>query len=296
MYQSETNNWSYALFSANLYQYMPNLRWDSHERIYNKWLRWHDGREASRRKIFLDHTFSKLSSESGIYILYHLGSHLTAPIALAEQGLKFDIILDRHVYIKSESLFLEMREHLNSAGEYYTFYFSDEPGLLLRCRKSFAEGRSILIFADGASGTSSTLKDRRVGIKFFQNILHVKSGIAVMSFLFDVPLHLILPKISDISILTVNQRIVKKKNEKRDDYVKRSLESVYSVLEERLTLEPWLWECWSYLHLNGMLYLDEVPVDKKINESLIILPLKGKYYMFDRRYFIAQYLNLKISK
>jgi len=283
------NDWDFALFSANLYRYLPAIKWEEHAAIYSRWKSHHDGR--TDHHLLLSGVDRLRGLEPGVLLLYHLGHHLQLPLYLAQAGVCFDIILDREVYIAAPDFFDRLRDEMETGQCTYRYLFSDDPSLLLHVRESLRMGRHLLVFADGASGTRSAAKDTRIVIPFMESEVQLKKGIPFMAYLFGLSIYPIVCMGGDEGLqYTLTEPISVRDGEDRDNFIYRALSVCYAVLEKVLCIEPWRWECWSYLHTNGMLRLGDADLLAGQSVPMLLLTREGRHYLFDRRHYCAQTL------
>ncbi len=287
------SNWDFALFSANLHKYLPEIGWNEHPVIYTRWKDHH----AGQTNLDLCPPLSDMERlrllPTGILLLFHLGHHLQLPIRLAQAGLQFDIVLDRAVYLQSPQLFDRLQGEMNGQGGEYRYLFSDDTSLLLRVRERLRSGRHLLIFVDGASGAAVSAKDKRVAIPFLHGELLLKKGIPLMAYLFGIAIYpLLCEDMPHGRQYALQEAIRTRKGETRDAFIYRTLCQCYAMLGKALHRQPWIWECWPYLHTNGMLQVTDADMLAIWqNDPMLLLPLKEKYYLFDRRYYYAQPLT-----
>lgn len=289
------NDWDFALFSANLHTYMPAIGWPEHPEIYTDWRQYHSGKTDIGHCPPLSDTERLRALPTGIVVLFHLGHHMQLPLRLAQAGLSFDIVLDRSVYRRSQPLFDRLQEEMNIHGRQHAYLFSDDPSLLLRVRERLRKGRHLLVFADAASGAASpsTAKDVRVPIPFLQGELWLKKGIPLMAYLFDVALYPICYQhTTECPSYVLHEPLAVRKQENREDFIRRALCQCYGLLAETVSRRPWVWECWPYLHSNGMLQIVDVDMLSVLkNDPMLLLPLDNKNCLFDRRYYYARTLT-----
>jgi len=250
------NSWSFALFSANLHRYLPKLDWPQHETVYINWKDHH-------RKKPLDELLDKREIDvqvlesfrnPAIITLFHLGDHLVWPVLLAQNGIHFNVVLDRAVYLDAKGLFDQLLTKLGAYGHTPELLYSDDRALLLKIRSRIAKGQHLLCFADGASGSGTIKKDKRLPIRFLEGTLWLKKGIPFISHVFGMPVISLLPQgVGDIEQLRLHKTILPAEHEDRERYLFRCLQQLYGSLEKKIKNEPHLWECWGYLHKNGML-------------------------------------------
>lgn len=287
------SDWGFALFSANLHQYLPHISWEAHRTIYSKWEKQHSGRIDPGTTLLLAEEQRFRQLPPGILLLFHLGHHLQLPIRLAEAGLLFDILLDREVYLRSQEVFDDLRSQMNDRGRAYEYLFSDDPSVLLRVRYRLQDRRHVLVFADGASGTRPDAKDGRVAIPFLEGEVRLKKGIPFMAYLYGLSLYPIMCGDSvDRPLYQLGKPIAPQKDENRTAFIYRALCECYTMLGDVLQKEPWRWECWSYMHANGMLQLEDADLESaRRDDPILLLPLQERYCLFDRRYYQAQPLT-----
>lgn len=284
------NSWSFALFSANIHRYLPQFSWEEHQILYHKWMDYHRERSLSHqlRHKQIDEGVVHACRCPSIITIFHLGDHLVWPILLAQNGIRFNVILDRNVYQDAKKVFDRLLNQLSTYGYTPELLFSDDPGLLLKIRSRKAKGQHLLCFADGSSGSSIPTKDERVSIPFMAGEIRLKKGIPFMSHLFAMPILSLLPVTkAGMQYLKIDRIIAPSTGEKRDTYVPRCLREIYLGLEQIVRTAPFTWECWGYLHRNGMIgkILDIQIVGD--GYALIQLPWNNKKIWFDRVNYTA---------
>lgn len=290
------SDWEFALFSANIHQFFPTMSWEEHDTLYDKWRTFHHHVRPPLALTVVNIDQLKTLTP-GILTLFHLGCHLESPIALADSGLVFDIILDEQVYTTSRGVLNDMLQKLNDLGHgSYTFLFSSDPKLLLKCRSSFKKGKHVLVFADGSSGSTESNKDLRTRVPFLAGDLCCKQGIPRLAFIFDVKIYpfVTTQNHTNATSLELQSIIAPKSGQKKDDFTRTALTALYRMLERAIQNNPWRWECWSYLHSNGMLDTDLGRRNEQFagqGPYLFVRARKG-FCLFDRRYYCVQEINL----
>src|SRR5690606_2152135 len=223
------NSWSFALFSANLHRYLPKLDWPQHETVYINWKDHH-------RKKPLDELLDKREIDvqvlesfrnPAIITLFHLGDHLVWPVLLAQNGIHFNVVLDRAVYLDAKGLFDQLLTKLGAYGHTPELLYSDDRALLLKIRSRIAKGQHLLCFADGASGSGTNKKDKRLPIRFLEGTLWLKKGIPFISHVFGMPVISLLPQgVGDIEQLRLHKTILPAEHEDRERYLFRCLQQL----------------------------------------------------------------------
>lgn len=280
--------WHYALFSAHIHRYLPALSWGEHAALYQRWRVYHQPQPVHAALHWDTSLLADLKlGAPQILVLFHLGMHAFLPQVLADEGIQFDLLLDRKVFAQHQTLFAALQTARQEQGACYRFLMSDDPQVLLKARSAIQAGRHLLIFADGNSGTSDQI-DKKVKISFLANDLFVRKGIALLSALLGAS---ILP-ISHRTVaghrqLLTGTAIGQLPNEKREVYIQRSMQLLYDFLSSQIRDEPWRWECWGYLHKLNCYQL-EAPRHAELDltsESNIGIVLQGRNGIFNREYF-----------
>ena len=279
------NSWSFALFSANLHRYLPKLDWPQHETVYINWKDHHQKKPLDEllNKREIDAQVLESFRAPSIITLFHLGDHLVWPVLLTQNGIRFNVVLDRAVYLDAKNLFDKLLLQLGAYGHAPELLFSDDRALLLKIRSRMADGQHLLCFADGASGSETIKKDERLPIQFLEGTLWLKKGIPFISHVFGMPVVSLLPhKINEIELLQRHQIILPAVQEDRRAYMRRCLQQLYGSLEKKIKNEPHLWECWGYLHQNGM--LGKIIDNQFFNDISATIPVmwNDKLVTFDR--------------
>ncbi|QQD11634.1 hypothetical protein [Sphingobacterium sp. UDSM-2020] len=285
------HSWAYALFSAHLHRYLPALKWEDHLMVYEKWKSVHIPKPMASTCQWERSFIQEWDVDTPhIICLYHLGMHAQIPRVLAEQGFCFDILMDRHVFEKQQTPLIQLQTELNRNEREYRFLMSDDPQVLLKARTAIKKGKHLLVFADGNSGTSESL-NKKVRIDFLAADIYVRKGIALLSFLLQIPVipitHVFIN--DDYYSVVAGNRICVQPYENRDCYITRCMQQVYDFLAIEISRSPWNWECWSYLHEMNC-YSIAVPTIKEIGEQnadagIIHIQLAGEKGVFYRKYF-----------
>jgi len=282
---NELSSWRFAVFSSHLHHFIPEIPWEEHIVIFQKWEQYH-----SPQNKLLDLTNMRLSNKidwhglpAGILVLFHLGDHLFWPQKLADEGVAFDLVMDRAVWEKNTAVLTALQSNCTVNGAKCCYFFSDDPMLIFKIKSSLKQRRHVLIFADGTSAASA--HDKRVEVDFFAEKLAVKPGIALISHLLNCPIYALHSHTKDdILILQLMYISTRDSSVSRESYVLQTMQSLFAGLAGLLLRQPHRWECWGYLHRNGMwdpnlLYLNK---DEKMLVHFVKLPIQDGWAFFDR--------------
>ncbi|WP_313157319.1 hypothetical protein [Sphingobacterium multivorum] len=292
IYSEDNHSWSYALFSAHLHRYMPRLKWEQHQFIYQQWCNYHLPKPLHSNLIWNTDAIESLpEAEPSILVLYHLGMHAYIPQILAENNIQFDILMDRKVFAKHQEEMSALRDLCHEKGTLHSFLMSDDPSVLLKARTTMRAGRHLLIFADGNSGTKDTL-ERKLKVSFLESSIYVRKGIAVLSFLLQMPIVPLAHSVKDGRYyLFMGEEIFRLSHESREDYLLRSMQLLFQFLANQIKDEPWRWECWAYLHVLNCYKIKSYITPNfslKLAENIHI-QLEERNGIFNRKYFCYQF-------
>lgn len=278
------DTWNFALFSAHIHHFLPHIAWDRHPILYRQWKRYHshENRLFDDSNMDLSKAVDWLDLSPGILLLFHLGDHLFWPQKLAQKGVVFDLLMDRVVYEKNATKLRKLQDLCTVNGVKSSYFFSDEPMLIFKMRSSIKQGRHILIFADGTSSASAV--DKRIDVQFLASSIAVKPGIAAISYVLKCPLYAMHSKVIgnrlllDLPTIFCTDTLIN-----RDIYIAQTMQKLFDGLAGELLLHPYRWECWGYLHSNGMWHLPEGKIEVGSQfDHLLKLPKKNGIAFFDR--------------
>ncbi|KKX46729.1 hypothetical protein [Sphingobacterium sp. IITKGP-BTPF85] len=279
------NTWGFALFSSHLHHFIPDIAWEQHIVVFQEWQHYH-----SPKNKLLDLQSMRLSDQidwyglpAGILVLFHLGDHLFWPQKLADEGVAFDLLMDRAVWEKNTAVLTALQSKCTVNGAKCCYFFSDDPMLIFKIRSSLKQHRHVLIFADGTSAASTV--DKRVDVDFLAGKLAVKPGIAVISHLLNSPIYALHSHaIEDVLILDLMHISLPDSSMSRESYVLKTMENLFAGFAAVLKQQPYRWECWGYLHRNGMWDPKVVNLskDEKNLVHFLKLPIQDGWAYFDR--------------
>lgn len=246
---------NFAFFSANLHHFISSIPFEDHEDLFLRFKKYHSARNPAeyRAKVAgLDRHMP-----AGILAVFHLGHHELLPLYLAEAGIDFDILISRKVYHKYEDRLMKHQKTFKLTARHFNFLFAEDANVIFSLRKSLHAGKHILLFADGNLGSDAP-PGQLLPLAFFERILHVRTGIAFISYLLRVPIYPLLDQECNGTIeITAQPKLFPSVRQTRADYIKDAMQQLFDLLSHRLNESCTDWGCWDYLHRNGMLRLEE---------------------------------------
>lgn len=250
-----------AFFSANLHQYLPEIPWQDHTTLFQYHQRLHLARTRPVGKVqgILCRLKPGTSAQPGLLAAFHLGAHTELALSLAHSGVEFDILIDRQVHHRYQDMFRQTDRALIRTGRAPTgFYYSDDPRLFFQVRSSLRSGRHVLIYVDGNGGMDTKGKSTAyLNISFFSGTLWLRQGIALLARMLQAPIYPILnAQDEDQCLIKVLPPIWPDGALSKEEDARRIVGLLYGELENWLQSSGLMyWECWKYLHYNGMLRL-----------------------------------------
>lgn len=185
------------------------------------------------------------------YVSFHLASYRLGLVYLLAQKQKIALVASKEVI---DSQFNKINEiHQFLTGYPISLIDANQSGALFRMRKYLEEGGSLFIYADGNTGADGMTTNNRnlQDIRFLASSIRVRKGASVVSYLCRVPLIPVIPgrdTVSHIPSIEIERAIYPREDEKRDEYILRSLGELYRYLELILLSYPDTWEGWLYIY------------------------------------------------
>ncbi len=292
-----------GLFSANLTNFLPSLPEAQHESLYRNLLR-NLTLEKFDRKVMhlsdvsaLEGDLSLISNKKPfIFCTFHIGSYRLIANVLLRNGYQFSTLVRQDVFEKQQSEFKEYTAKMHDTFKTpskVNILNAEDPRVLLQMTRELQAGRSILVYIDGDSGSG---EEHKTDVKFMNQTVRVRKGIPYASYLSGVPILPIVQyrKKNLQNVLRIGKPISVNKNEGRDQFSQRALNSIYNYFGQYIEKYPDQWEGWSYIH-NSMVIKPELPaiyttysINKKrttyrFNQSRYrIFELESNILLFDR--------------
>ncbi|MBD1429787.1 hypothetical protein [Sphingobacterium litopenaei] len=288
-----------ALFSANLHYFVPDIALESHSEIYQNWKKYHGPKLNKEIRSSLINSFQNY--KPGIIVLFHLGYHLQVIEYLAKKKICFDVLVSKHIKNKFENFFRTLSKDL-PRNLIPNFLEAEDRTVILKIRESLKTNRHILIFADGfVSSKSAKINGSEViSLNFFSNKILVRKGIALISYYFSAPIYPIINvEIEQYIKLDFKSSITAKPEESKDQYINRSLQHLFTLLELRIKDNIEHWECWSYLHLVGAINLASLKLPSAAmtskNDGLVKVEIDNRDFLLDKKNYIFFVIKKKNS-
>jgi len=179
----------------------------------------------------------------------HVGFYQRIPLALVEEKFPVTMLLDTANFEREKSKLAYWEKRF--AGQVPMKYINAElPSAAWEMACDLRAGRILFIWSDGNTGLENTDRAKTVVTVSFcgVNIL-VRKGLAHLSAWTGAPIvHAIAePGKRKTTEIRFEAAIRRQENEPVDDYCRRVLQHLYSVLEEYVRRDPACWEEWYHL-------------------------------------------------
>lgn len=284
----------FALFSANLYQCLPKIPVTLHETLYQKACAHQALAVAEQRcphqleRLKAMNIPSHMYNQPGIVVTYHTGSYRLIGKWLAMHGFPVTLVIASGVLEQQGDTYRRLVAEA-VPGSRFDLLDAERADALLRMRAALREGRYLLVYVDGNTGTAP-LHNTAV-IPFLDSELRVRTGVAHLARLMSCPIYPAINRrmpggdtvFQCPAPLWVPQSANKDTNR---DAACSATAALYSLLAATVVKMPEQWESWFYLHEH--LTLPETSTDKPADEAdpaWITFRQYGRDYRLHRRFF-----------
>ncbi len=296
-----------GLFSANLTNFLPSVTESSHEDIYKNLIRNQTLQNFDREILHL----SDVSDFEGevsmvtrnkspfIFCTFHFGSYWLLINWLGRQNRDFSILVRQELYEQQSVLFGQYYQ--NMMDEFgitskVNILNAEEPGILLKLAREIKNGRSLVVFLDGNTGSGKPEDNTQVN--FLGRKLEVRKGIPYLSYLTGVPIIPVIQyrKKNYKNVLRLGKPLTPDPGQSREAFNEKSLQFIYDIFGRHIKSYPDQWEGWNYIHT--ALILDE---EKETNDKMVseiendvyrfnhgryrIFEMEDNFILFDRNFY-----------
>jgi lauroyl/myristoyl acyltransferase len=191
-----------------------------------------------------------------LYSTFHLGSYRALLGLLTRVGVKFSLVVNNQVYTAQRN---EMLQTLGKIAEMYglqtqiNIINSSDFNAAAKMAKDFRNGYSLVIYADGNTGTGgqSRQDERTSRVKFLGQHIYVRQGPAFFANLFQEPIYPIISyrECKNEILLKFCAPIQPAKKAPRSKVCQEIMQKLFDILEIHLKQFPLQWDHWSSIHL-----------------------------------------------
>ena len=302
-----------AIFSANLTNFMPHLPQSEHETMFRQMLK-NVAFESFDRKVlhlsdcteFKGNTDLLLPSPNPrIFCAFHLGSYRAIANILIRNGVHFSTLVRQEIYAQEMESFRTYTAQMNEKygnNSQVGILNAEDPGVLLKIIREFKQGRSLLVYLDGNTGTG-TSDEKLELVPFLDQFINVKKGMAYLSYVSGAPLVPVVAyrKADYGNVLCVENPIYPDKTQSREEFSQQTLRKLFHTFGNYVYQYPSQWEAWNYVQNFLPALVEEAP---KVVAGLYQKPTykfnKTRYCLFDLEQSAVlfdkkQYMTYEIS-
>lgn len=214
----------------------------------------------------LEHLERALSRAKGAFVVsFHVGPYRFIPIELSQLGQRVSIVVDqrgaqRETAIIEKHAALLAKTPLDAQGragywradvlERLGVINAEEPDVALRIVKALRDGRVVMVYLDGNTGSGPRRTEHAVRAPFLGTHILVRPGIGELATLTGAT---VVPVLSRRRLRArhtchFHAPIVPGPEESRADFSTRVLRETVALLEQRLERRPGEWEEWHHFH------------------------------------------------
>lgn len=256
---------SFAFFSANLHQLLPDIPYEEHANLF---------RQADRYgKLALDtshhrHGLDSLSWPSGtlpdwarpgIVATFHTGPYRLLPMWLARKGLPITVLLAADI-AAAQHVDYEQARHLieTTTGKpiNYQVLHAENPLVLRQLLRALQQGRFVVIYVDGQLGAAAAgpgrLRDTHgtLELDFMGRPMRVRTGVAELARLSGRPIYpwTMSFDAADQPVLHPGPVLSIPAGPRDPAIIQQVMEQLYAYLAQSVSDRPMQWEGWYYVH------------------------------------------------
>ena len=253
--------------SANLLNFIPSLPVEKHEDTFKKIFVHQSLSVLDEQHIDVleknvkvegmeNETLDYLRNNAAIICTFHMGSSRLINHYLAKNKVNLTLVLSDFSMKANGGWFNKMYDGYKKLAGFKEDRISiisvDEPNAVRKMLGELKNGRKLLIYIDGnsGSGNKNIKNENSCEIDFLEESIYARAGVAYLSYLAQVP---IIEAVSyrknwEEIVLKFNKVIEPNKNIDRETYFKTTTQGIYNRFSEVLLQHPEQWEGWLNLH------------------------------------------------
>ena len=250
---------SFAIFSANLTNFLPAVARSEHAGLYRELLL-HKTYENFDQQVLSILDFTDLEgnvdlfndpSQNFIVSAFHLGSYRSIGNLLLRKGYEFSLMVRKEIYAEQMDQFLDIKQKMqNQFGTSNNSHVlnAEDPSVLVKILRELRDGRSLLTYLDGNTGTDT--KDKLVEIGFLNQRILARKGLAYLSYMAKVPIVPVIcyRRANGRNVMHIGTPVSPDATSDREQYAQETTQTMFNFLGSFLNKYPSQWEGWHYVH------------------------------------------------
>ncbi|MGN6435853.1 MAG: LpxL/LpxP family acyltransferase [Agriterribacter sp.] len=282
----------FVLVSAGLKNYLPEIPYNQHEQLFQQMLLHQQLSILEQHYNDLDHCIVyenltgehlKLLKNGAIISTFHTGSYRAVNVFLIKQKIPFVLIVNDKMFKEQYSQLIEIFTKQNN-NKYDPKEFSiinaEAPGGLMQMLRELRNGRTLVIYADGntGSGSNNAANKNCHSLPFLGKHIYARTGIAFLALATGRPILPVLSyrkTINDIRLKFFDPLHTGSTVKGADKKIlsTRITHHLFDLLASIVQLYPEQWESWFYLHNMANIVFPNV---RKYEESPNRMSRKGE--------------------
>lgn len=291
---------TFAFFSANVHQFMPDIPWSRHEQLFKKMsLYQHLSHLDVEHPCALDQLellgwnaawVNCMQENTGFITCFHTGAYRLLNVLLAREGVSYALLLSRQTIRREGKLFLEAYKRYAPTGR-FLLLDAEMSTSIFKIGHLLKEGYHILAYPDGNVGAANNVTNLQQ-IPFLKHQLQVRTGIPFLAHLYKKPIYQL--NSTRLNTLTVKYDDLKciYPESPRKQFIKHALKNLYQPLQHLLLRDPGQWTCWPQVHLH-MAEAKTIKADSENPERWAIFKQSNQLFLFDKRSYLSYRIDRK---
>lgn len=301
----DDKTYSFALFSANIKRFLPVISKSEYKKLFEEFLyfKWMSGSEQYcleylRSAKIINNSSIDLENlkynQPLIFSSFHFGSFRLFNSFLFELGHKIVIIIDDTIVRQQkDDLIYKVKPLLNDEkGSDFVILSVQDRSSIFKLRQLISKGYIMTVYLDGNMGIDMKRQDFTksfIPINFLNQEIYVKNGISKLSVLLNAK---IIPVISyrdkeENSVIEFHQEIGIEKYKNKQEFIAKSIEDSYKVLEDKIYKYPSQFTSWLTLqnlfmrNYSTPYIQNNTNCNKFNNERYTLFVVNNSYFIFD---------------
>ncbi|WP_404274001.1 hypothetical protein [Olivibacter sp. EAT-5] len=301
--------YKFQVVSASFRNFLPSMEYGEHESNFFKLLtnQQQSYFEQSLPDVpknlkvrFHGYALQDIKNRPGVIATFHSGSFRMIGHYLAKNDIPFVLVvskdgMQRETELVDSKYNSQKIEHLG-----FNLINANDKNSLLRINRELRDGKNILVYVDGNTGTGNDLTGRNLlSIPFLNQRIKIRAGAAFISYISNTPIY---PVVSTrqwklVPCLGFFPPILPNKERNRQIFIEQAISRIYKYLENAVSEKPWQWETWLHLHEHADIVN---PIAEQISEPIVtetkkkrlvkfnkedysFFSIAGKYFLFRKR-------------
>src|SRR5690606_9221835 len=167
-----------------------------------------------------------------IFCTFHFGSYWLLVNWLGRQNRDFSILVRQELYEQQSKLFGQYYQNMIERfgiSSKVNILNAEEPGILLKLAREIKNGRSLVVYLDGNTGSGKPEENTQVN--FLGRKLEVRKGIPYLSYLTGVPIIPVIQyrKKNYKNVLRLGKPLTPDPGQSREAFNEKSLQFIYDI-------------------------------------------------------------------